>query len=88
MSQTVKLLSLSEYECFVLESLYRQVAKEDGHQPRARARKRIRDEYIATLGKKKQPGSPYRRHTKSGDTEKTFKWKPAGSMRTIRKTGE
>ncbi|HFG7810233.1 TPA: hypothetical protein ACIO89_001901 [Salmonella enterica subsp. enterica serovar Java] len=51
MSRTEKLLSLSEYERFVLMSLYRQAAEENGHPPGAAERKRIRDEYIASLGK-------------------------------------
>lgn len=45
MGQPKKLSLLSEYERFVLESLYRQAAKESGHPPGAPERKRIRDEY-------------------------------------------
>ncbi|ENT9575262.1 hypothetical protein ACFA8O_004031 [Salmonella enterica] len=41
MSQTEKLPALSQYERFVLESLYRQAAEEAGHPPNAQARQRI-----------------------------------------------
>lgn len=37
MSQTVRPSSLSEYERFVLESLYRQAAEEEGHPPGVQA---------------------------------------------------
>ncbi|ENU2133051.1 hypothetical protein ACE60T_003329 [Salmonella enterica] len=46
MSQTKRLPSLSEYERFVLESLYRQATEEKGHPPEVQARQRIREEYI------------------------------------------
>ncbi|HAK4778364.1 TPA: hypothetical protein H2C15_004721 [Salmonella enterica] len=35
----------------MLESLYRQMAIDSGHPPGAPERKRIRDEYIVSLGK-------------------------------------
>ncbi|HIB1651588.1 TPA: hypothetical protein ACWV6T_005824, partial [Salmonella enterica subsp. enterica serovar Muenchen] len=66
MSRTEKLLSLSEYERFVLMSLYRQAAE----------RKRIRDEYIASLGKNIPQTRPYRKHKKPGSDDRTFHWQP------------
>ncbi|EII7450384.1 hypothetical protein LHS21_004673 [Salmonella enterica subsp. enterica serovar Newport] len=88
MSQTKRPPSLSEYERFVLESLYRQAAEEEGHPPGVQVRQRIREEYIVSLGKDTLRTGPYRKHKKSGDTENTFQWKPTGPMRTIRKVGE
>ncbi len=84
MSQTEKLPALSPYERFVLESLYRQAATETGRLPDAQARQRIREEYIASLGKDIPQTRPYRRHKKAGDTEKTFHWQPCDPMRKIR----
>ncbi|EEG1124743.1 hypothetical protein GWG60_24195, partial [Salmonella enterica subsp. diarizonae] len=71
MSQTQKLLSLSEYERFVLMSLYRQAAEENGHPPGAAERKRIRDEYIASLEKNIPQTRPYRKHKKPGSDDRT-----------------
>lgn len=51
MSQTEKRPALSQYERFVLESLYRQAAEAAGCPPNAQARQRIREEYVASLGK-------------------------------------
>ncbi|EHY0218972.1 hypothetical protein RJK31_004733 [Salmonella enterica] len=84
MSQTERLPALSLYERFVLESLYRQAAEEAGHPLNAQARQRIREEYIASLGKDIPQTRPYRRHKKNGDTAKTFHWQPCGPMRKIR----
>ncbi|EMJ2323678.1 hypothetical protein V7L32_004143 [Salmonella enterica] len=83
MSQTEKLPALSQYESFVLASLYRQAAEEAGFLPNAQARQRIREEYIASLGKDIPQTRPYRRHKKTGDTMKTFHWQPCGLMRKI-----
>lgn len=88
MSRTEKLLSLSEYERFVLMSLYRQAAEENGHPPGAAERKRIRDEYIASLGKNIPQPRPYRKHKKPGSDDRTFHWQPVGPMRTIRRAGK
>ncbi|ECT8867947.1 hypothetical protein CBX60_25950 [Salmonella enterica subsp. enterica serovar Pensacola] len=84
MSQTEKLPALSQYESYVLESLYRQAAEEAGCPPNAQARQRIREEYLASLGKDIPQSRPYRRHKKTGDTAKTFHWQPCGPMRKIR----
>lgn len=88
MSRTENLSLLSEYERFVLESLYRQAAKESGHPLGVPERKRIRDEYIASLGKDIPQTRPYRKHKKPGSNDRTFHWQPCGPMRTIRKAGE
>ncbi|EAW8183904.1 DUF3811 domain-containing protein [Salmonella enterica] len=88
MSQTQKLLSLSEYERFVLMSLYRQAEEENGHPPGAAERKRIRDEYIASPGKNIPQTRPYRKHKKPGSDDRTFHWQPGGPMRTIRQAGK
>ncbi|HAF1447633.1 TPA: hypothetical protein G9E65_004379 [Salmonella enterica] len=88
MGQPKKLSLLSEYERFVLTSLYRQAAEENGHPPDAPERKRIRDEYIASLGKDIPQTCPYRKHKKPGSDDRTFHWQPCGPMRTIRRAGK
>ncbi|EBR8158639.1 hypothetical protein DOA20_26355 [Salmonella enterica subsp. enterica serovar Newport] len=80
--------SLSEYERFVLVSLYRQAAEEAGCPLNATARERIREEYIASLGKAIPQTRPYHRRYTGSDAAPTFQWKPAGPMRTIRRTGK
>ncbi|HAG2284861.1 TPA: DUF3811 domain-containing protein [Salmonella enterica] len=88
MGQPKKLSLLNEYERFVLTSLYRQAAEESGHPPDAPERKRIRDEYIASLGKDIPQTRPYRKHKKPGSDDRTFHWQPCGPMRTIRRAGK
>ncbi|ECG2029224.1 hypothetical protein KG522_004096 [Salmonella enterica subsp. diarizonae serovar 50:z52:z35] len=80
MGQPKKLSLLSEYERFVLTSLYRQAAEENGHPPDAPERKRIRDEYIASLGKDIPQTRPYRKHKKPGSDDRTFHWQLCGPM--------
>ncbi|EHQ4622558.1 hypothetical protein KQ096_005256 [Salmonella enterica] len=72
MNQTEKLPAISQYESYVLESLYRQAAEEAGHSPNTQARQRIREEYIASLGKDIPQTRPYRRHKKPGIRRRHF----------------
>ncbi|EIY0669797.1 hypothetical protein MMC72_004020 [Salmonella enterica] len=82
--QDKKTPSLSEYERFVLTSLYRRAAEEAGCPLNATARERIREEFLASRGKDIRPTRPYHRRYTGGDAEKTFHWQPAGPMRKIR----
>ncbi|HAT1685219.1 TPA: hypothetical protein I8Y21_006057 [Klebsiella oxytoca] len=86
--QDKKTASLSEYERFVLASLYRQAEEEGGCPLSATARERIREEFLASREKAAPAHRYYRRRHTGGDAEAAFQWKPSGPMRTIRKAGK
>ncbi|HDP0319483.1 TPA: hypothetical protein P5S08_004723 [Salmonella enterica subsp. enterica serovar Concord] len=77
--------SLSEYESFVLTSLYRQAEEESGCPLSVKACEHIREEFLASRGKAELKTRPYHRRYTGSDTAPTFQWKPAGPMRPIRK---